>query len=113
MFRVYAEHLNDLPLKMNPEAPGTTNGYWMPTVVIDEDVKFDRDVLLAQFKDSNIDGRVFFWPLTMLPMFEQKPENAISYNLYQRAVNLPSYFDLTEEEIIKVANLIRASVHSV
>jgi perosamine synthetase len=113
VFQRYAEHLNDLPLKMNPEAPGTTNGYWMPTVVIDEDVKFDRDVLLAQFKDSNIDGRVFFWPLTMLPMFEQKPENAISYNLYQRAVNLPSYFDLTEEEIIKVANLIRASVHSV
>ena len=112
VFQCYAKYLEGLPLKMNPEPTGTLNGYWMPTIVVDEDVLFDREALLASFKNNKIDGRVFFWPLTMLPMFDQKPENVVSYKLYQRAVNLPSYFDLKEKEIKKVANLIRLSMDS-
>ena len=108
VFQRYAENLKDLPLKMNPEPLGTTNGYWMPTIVIDENIPFDRELLLSAFKENNIDGRVFFWPLSMLPMFEEKPENVVSYELYKRAVNLPSYFELKEEEVEKVANVIRS-----
>jgi perosamine synthetase len=111
VFKCYSEHFSNLPIKMNPEPPETVNGYWMPTIVIDESVRFDRDVLLDAFKENNIDGRVFFWPLSMLPMFKERPENVVSHELYKRAVNLPSYFDLTEEEIEKVANVIRATLH--
>ena len=35
---------------MNPELNGTVNGYWMPTIVANEGVAFDRDALLAAFK---------------------------------------------------------------
>ena len=105
IFQSYAEKLNSLPLKMNPEPPRTKNGYWMPTIVIDEEVSFDREALLALFKLNNIDGRVFFWPLSMLPMFKKKPKNKVSYSLYKRAINLPSYHDLKEEEIEKVVKL--------
>ena len=59
IFQSYAEKLNSLPLKMNPEPPRTKNGYWMPTIVIDEEVSFDREALLALFKLNNIDGRIF------------------------------------------------------
>ena len=111
VFNCYAEHFRNLPLKMNPEPPETVNGYWMPTIVIDEGVPFDRESLLASFKENNIDGRVFFWPLSILPMFEERRENLVSYDLYKRAVNLPSYFDLTEEEIEKVADVIRSTLH--
>ena len=108
IFRYYAEHLRDLPLTMNPEYPGTSNGCWMPSIVVDEGVSFDRDVLLAAFKADDIDGRVFFWPLSMLPMFERKPENTVSYGLYGRAVNLPSYHDLTAMEMARVVQHVRA-----
>jgi perosamine synthetase len=111
VFRAYAEHLRGLPIKMNPEPPGTVNGYWMPTIVIDEGIPFDRNSLLATFKESGIDGRVFFWPLSMLPMFHRKPENTVSYRLYERAINLPTYHDLREEEIENVANVIRSTLH--
>ena len=97
---------------MNPETPNTVNGYWMPNIVIDKSIPFDRELLLSAFKASNIDGRVFFWPLSMLPMFEEKPENEVSYELYKRSVNLPSYFDLKEEEIEKVVNVVRSVLHS-
>ena len=71
IFAYYKENFRGLPLEMNPEPQGTKNGYWMPSIVVDQEVHFDRDALLADFKADNIDGRVFFWPLSILPMFER------------------------------------------
>ena len=110
IFEYYAEGLRDLPISMNPEPSGTINGYWMPTMVVDEAVAFDREALLAAFKAENIDGRVFFWPLSMLPMFEAKPENTVSYGLYERAINLPSYHDLLFKEQDRVIEIIRRAI---
>lgn len=107
IFSYYAEQLRDLPLSMNPEPAGTVNGYWMPSIVVDEGVTFDREALLAAFKAENIDGRVFFWPLSMLPMFENKEENVVSYGLFNRAINLPTYHDLTDAEMDRVVRIVR------
>jgi perosamine synthetase len=113
VFQYYADCLRDLPIKMNTELSETVNGYWMPTIVVDEGVPFDREKLLAAFKEVHIDGRVFFWPLSKLPMFELKTSNVISYGLYERAINLPSYHDLNNVEIEKIANVIRSTLSSV
>jgi perosamine synthetase len=110
VFEYYARHLGDLPLRMNPEPPGTVNGYWMPTFVVDPGVEFDREALLAAFTAQQIDGRVFFWPMSMLPMFDIKPENTRSYSLYKRAMNLPSYHDLTEAQMNRVIAIVQASL---
>jgi len=91
---------------MNPEKTGTTNGYWMPTLLFDCGTKFDREKLLAKFKENNIDGRVFFWPLSWLPMFERVETNPVAYDITERAINLPSYHDLTKEEQQRVYEVI-------
>ena len=106
IFAYYAEHLGKLPLQMNPENTGAKNGYWMPTIVVDEGVTFDREALLATFHADEIDGRVFFWPLSLLPMFESRPENLVSYGLYGRGVNLPAYHDISEPEMDRVIDLL-------
>jgi len=106
VFRYYAERLAYLPVKMNPEPAGTVNGFWMPTIVVDERVPFDRDELLAAFKENKIDARNFFWPLSMLPMFRRQPENAVSYGLYARAVNLPSYHDIDDIALATICSLV-------
>lgn len=98
VFEYYRDALRTLPLRMNPEAAGTTNGYWMPTIVVDTNMPFDRAALLAAFKADHIDGRVFFWPLSSLPAFQPHFEHAVSHSLSSRAMNLPSYHDLTREE---------------
>ena len=46
-----------------------------------------------------------------MPMFEEKPENSVSYSIHQRALNLPSYFDMTEEDIEKVAEVVRSTLN--
>jgi perosamine synthetase len=104
VFNYYREALRDLPLHMNPEPANTANGYWMPTIVADAGARFDRNALLAAFKADNIDGRVFFWPLSSLPMFEPRPGHRVSHALSAGAMNLPSYHDITDEEMRRVAD---------
>lgn len=110
VFEHYCDALRDCPVRMNPEPVGTRNGYWMPTIVADSDTAFDREALLAAFKADNIDGRVFFWPLSSLPMFEARPGHVVSHSLSARALNLPSYHDLEATDMNRVVHLARAAL---
>ena len=108
VFQFYKSALADLPVTLNPEPHGVVNGYWMPTVVVDEGIPFDRNKLMESMKASDIDGRVFFWPLTLLPMFKQSARNQpVSYSIYPRAFNLPSYHDLSSEQQQRVVDVFR------
>lgn len=110
IFEGYRDRLSGLPVRMNPEPPNTRNGYWMPTMVVDASVPFDRDDLLAAFRGEGIDGRVFFWPLSSLPMFSPVPTNRWAYAIAPRAVNLPSYHDMGDAELDRVAGVVRRVV---
>lgn len=94
---------------LNPEPSGATNGAWMPTVVCDPGLGVTREMLLAAFEAADIDARVFFHPLSSLPMFEDRPENVNAWDIPRRAINLPSYHDMEEADIDRVAEtLIKA-----
>lgn len=99
-------------IRMNPEAPGTINGYWMPTVVFEANAAFDREALLAEFKANEIDGRVFFWPLSLLGV-DGVPRGAQTPNaqaIHPKAINLPSYHDIANEDIARVVALVQKHV---
>lgn len=110
VFGSYRTALAGLPLRMNPEPVGTTNGYWMPTIVVDDGIPFDREKLLAAFKTDNIDGRVFFWPLSSLGLFRDTETPAVSRTLPSRALNLPSYHDMTDADIDRVTATVRTAL---
>ncbi len=107
IFNYYKDNLKDLPIKFNPEPENTKNGYWMPTIIVDEGINFNRDDVLEKFNQENIDARVFFWPLSSLPMFKKIKENYNSYSLNMRGINLPSYHDLTEEQQDRVIRVLK------
>jgi perosamine synthetase len=115
IFNWYRDRLKDLPVKMNPESDYCQNGYWMVTVVVDKEVGFDRELLLQEFKDKSIDGRVFFWPLSLIRMndhrFIKAGENTVSYTLYTQSVNLPCYHDITEDQVDRVVSCIKKIVN--
>ena len=103
----YRDRLEKLPgLLMNPEPEGIVNGAWMPTVVFAPDVGVTREGLQAAFAAENIDARVFFWPLSSLPMFKPAQTNTHSWSIPDRAINLPSYHDITAKEQDRVCTLI-------
>lgn len=111
VFRYYEERLQIPGIRLNPEPPGTRNGYWMPTLVASPDSGVTRERLLAQFQADGIDGRVFFHPLSSLPMFRSCPGHVHAYGIAGRALNLPSYHDLLPEEQDRVIEAVLAVVN--
>ena len=107
IFCYYRQNLEELPgVTMNPEPEGIVNGAWMPTVVFNSETGVTRERLQEAFKTENIDARVFFYPLSSLPMFEAKTNNYISYDIPGRAINLPSYHDITLNNQNRIVNVI-------
>jgi perosamine synthetase len=94
-------------ISMNPESAGTINGAWMPTLVFAPETGVTRERLQAAFAADNIDARVFFHPLSSLPMFGSQPGAKHAANIAQRAINLPSYHDMTDDEQQRVTALVR------
>lgn len=112
IFSWYKEKMADLPVSMNFEQENCQIGCWMPSFVVNDGVKFDRQNLLDEFKKNNIDGRVFFWPLSMIREgdFLKPFDNKVSYGIYDRAMNLPTYHDITEEEVERVVKCVRGLI---
>lgn len=103
----YRQSLEDLKgVTMNPEPPGTVNGGWMPTVVFAPETGVTREKLLAAFAEEKADARVFFWPLSSLPIFELVKSNVNARSIPGRAINLPSYHDITSSEISRVVAVV-------
>jgi len=104
----YRKQLESLPgTTMNPEGAGTINGAWMPTVVFDEETGVKVEILQSAFLDEEIDARVFFHPLSSLPMFSERPRNENARRISRVAINLPSYHDITFDEQDAVVAVIR------
>jgi perosamine synthetase len=108
----YRRKLSVLPgVSLNHESVGTQIGAWMPTAVFAPSTGITRERLQQAFKLENIDARVFFYPLTELPMFQdhkcwQAGEVSHSTSIAMRSINLPSYHDITNQELQRVCDVV-------
>lgn len=110
IFSWYKELLNDIPCQLNPEFENTKNSYWLPTIVFDKSLNFNRTAFFEICKENNIDTRPFFFPLSSLPMFENREDNRVAYDIYNRAINLPSFHDIEIDQIMIVVNSIKKMI---
>lgn len=112
IFENYSASLQHLPLGMNPEPQGCVNGYWMPTIVADEGIQFNRESLLESLKREGIDARIFFWPLSSTPIAGQKSRegNPRAESMHSRALNLPSPHGLKASEIRLIADHVKRAI---
>jgi perosamine synthetase len=108
ILKYYRDNLESLSgISMNPEPEGTVNGAWMPTVVFAKETGITRDQLQEIFKEENIDARVFFHPLSSLPMFDSILNNYHSFDIPTRSINIPSFHDMSLIEQNQVINVLR------
>ena len=110
IFNWYKELLSNMPCRLNPEYSHIKNSYWLPTAVFDTKIGFDRDAFFTKCKEQGIDSRPFFFPLSSLPMFEEKKENGVAYDIYKRAINLPSFHDIELDQVKEVVNTIKKMI---
>jgi perosamine synthetase len=109
IFLQYSNRLKKFTeLQLNFELPNTKSGYWMPTVVFAKNSGITREDLLKAFSKEDIDARVFFWPLSSLPMFSSGGgiSNYNSHSIASRSINLPSYHEMKNSEIQMVCDVL-------
>jgi len=92
---------------LNPEPDHVVNGAWMPTVVFSKQTGITQGEAIAAFQAANIDARVFFSPLTELEFFEARHETYNASDIAGRAINLPSYHDMTDADIDDVCAVVK------
>jgi perosamine synthetase len=111
IMQAYRDAFAEIPeISMNPEPPGTVNGCWMPTVVLAPETGVTRERLLEAFRAENIDARVFFWPLSGLEVFGGSPTQPHARCISDRAINLPSFHELTAADIARVCSTVESTL---
>tara|TARA_B100001063_G_C16707536_1_gene526111 strand:- start:93 stop:1208 length:1116 start_codon:yes stop_codon:yes gene_type:complete len=114
IFKVYEQLLQDFDeITLNPAHNGVANsGYWITNIVFNKKLNITRNEVITKFENENIDARVFFWPLSSLEFINEEVDTPIAFDISERAINLPSFNDITyleQERVIKVIkDLIKA-----
>jgi perosamine synthetase len=110
IFSYYADSLASYDeVRLNPTQEGCISGAWMPNVVFSIESGVTREELILNFQEANIDARVFFWPLSDLGFYETA-RNPISRKIASQSINLPSYHDMSTEDMDRVIRVIVETV---
>jgi perosamine synthetase len=108
IFSIYETEINKLDgVSLNQPVIGRDSGYWMVNVVFESYLEVNREMLLDYFSAENIDARVFFWPLSSLDFVCKRHKTPVAYDLSNRSINLPSFHDITNEEQMRVVEVIK------
>ena len=107
IFDWYRRALGNVPgVTLNSEAPDVVNVYWMVTAIVDPKLGWTKEKLVPALREQNVDCRPFFYPLSMLPVYESFPSaaaararNSAAYAVAPYGVNLPSALSLTQDQV--------------
>lgn len=101
----YNKNLASLPLTLHKEIGNVIHSYWMYTVLVEKSEQ--RDILRQTLANQGIETRPAFYPCHTMPMYSTKyQKHPIAENLGWRGINLPSYPDLTMEDIDFISSVI-------
>lgn len=108
---LYAELLSDLPwisVHGNPQ-PGINSNFWLTTILLTPDAPVDCDTLRRHLAADGIESRLLWRPMHMQPLYHDAEcyGGEVSADLFGRGLCLPSGTNLTDEQIARVAQVIR------
>lgn len=109
----YKRHLSkmDKYVKMQEEPEGYRSVYWMNNVILQDAVKKERDLVMQEMEQCNIEMRPVFYPMhVMPPYYNEKESYPIAERLGTRGFSLPSHAMMQEEDIKYVCDCLKKIV---
>jgi len=104
----YTERLAGTPgLTLQREAEWAHAVWWMNSVLIDPAL---RDDLMTAMRQRGVDSRPFFYPAHTLPMYSHDESFPVAEYLGAAGINLPSYPDLSQDEVELVCTALQESL---
>jgi perosamine synthetase len=114
--RMYHELLSDNPLLQLPlpETEYAQNIYWVFGLVLKDGFPADAEAVMDRLAQRGVGTRPFFWPMHEQPVFKDMGYSAtslpVSSRLARRGFYVPSGLGLTDDEIVKVAQIVNEVV---
>jgi perosamine synthetase len=99
----YRQGLQGLPLQILEETPDTVNSFWMCSIVVDL-----RQSLRDWLKASKVETRPLFYPCHTLPHCRTDESFPVAESLSARGINLPSFPELSRENVDTVCGRVRS-----
>lgn len=87
--------------------PDSNSSYWMVPII--SKTKSEKEKIVNNLSQENIETRPFFTPVDLLPFYEKSKCNTAK-KLFKKGILLPSYPDLTEKELEKICIEIKKSI---
>lgn len=101
----YKELLDKKFIVIHPEIGPVFHSYWMVSILVSDNNT--RDKLRIELNNSGIETRPLFYPVHTMPIYSHLfSRNPIAEDLGHRGINLPSYPELTIEQIEFISKTI-------
>ena len=97
---------DDKLISLHPEMPWAKCVYWIYSILIEEKFNIERDDLINELKDREIDTRPFFYPINIMHPYkmEKLPK---AEEISRKGVSLPSSVTLDYEDISKITDTMK------
>lgn len=106
----YKRRLLDLPVELfvgDDGKNGIRNTFWMCSILVDREVE-TRDKLREFLKKRGIETRPVFYPVHTMPMYAHRYKRLpIAEDIGWRGINLPSFPDLSYDDLDYIVDNIR------
>ncbi len=105
IFDWYQIYLADHPrARLNRTAPWAEHVFWQVCLEIDGWTYAQRDELMRSLAARGIESRPYFYPLSDMPMYRAQRTASdlatpVAHRVAQEGINLPSYFDMTKQDV--------------
>lgn len=105
----YMEELSDAKdyLEFQKVTPEAESVWWMFSILVKGNT-IERDELAKSLNDIGIETRPLFYPMHMLPVYKDEDAGcSVSEDISSRGLNLPTYADLSREDVKKISGVIK------
>ncbi|MFX1702559.1 perosamine synthetase [Chitinophaga ginsengisegetis] len=103
--KAYQNAFKGSSVTFHAETENTFHSYWMCSILVKN--ADERDEVRDVLKKAGVETRPLFYPAHTMPMYSGKYErHIVAEDLGWRGINLPSFPELTFEEITYITHLI-------
>lgn len=112
-YEFYKEVFADLPIQMAPVLDGCKPNFWLSVITINEGSGVTPDEIINALEENNIESRRAWNPMHNQPIFSEmdfiscKEGESVGNDIFRRDVCMPSGTAMTEEDLQRVASVVR------
>jgi perosamine synthetase len=106
----YRRELAGVPgITLPVEKEYALSSYWLFSVLIEEAYGKSRDDTMNMLREYGVETRPFFYPMHVMPIGRDLASDGLrtAETVAAKGVNLPTFYDLSEDDIQYVANILK------